>query len=377
VLDEDVEVGLLRLTARAVPEDQGAAGFREAASRVRDWSRVASLADAHGLAPLLHQRLLDANVEVPIEARQQIFAAWIRRRDASRAQCTALAEILETFQREQIDVVVLKGGALAHVLYPSFELRPLGDLDLLVAPRQARRAQAALAAMGFAAPQTPDSKRLVSHHHLPAAVRQRGGQLVQVEIHTDALTRDVTGSITLDRLTSPRQRFSVLGQPAETLGPLDMLAHLCRHAAERATLLRLIWVADIVGYASRYDAMIDWDRLRRTDPFVLNAIGLFHLVTPLPPALQARVPLPRRDLNGVGVACRPLSETLSRNHSSLGIARDLFWPSEWWLRLHYGVGDRASITRLRFLTHPTRVSYWFVRRATAYARWTLMRRRSR
>jgi hypothetical protein len=149
-----------------------------------------------------------------------------------------------------------------------------------------------------------------------------------------------------------------------------MLRHLCRHAAERASLLRLIWIADAVGYAGRYCKDIPWSDLRARDPFVLNALGLLHLVTPLPVEVLEHVkPALGDGLRGIGASCKPLTETLRWNRSLRDIGRDLFAPSDWWLRFHYGVGDGSSLIWQRWVGHPLRVGQWFARRAFAYGRW--------
>jgi hypothetical protein len=145
-----------------------------------------------------------------------------------------------------------------------------------------------------------------------------------------------------------------------------MLYHLCRHAAEVAALLRLIWVADIVGYATRYRQDISWTMLGRRYPFVLNALSLLHLLTPLPPELLEHVTPPRaRTLDGVGVACKPLSLIVDRRRPLADIYRDLFDPSDWWLRLYYGVDGDSSLWWYRRIRHPLKVGHWLARRAGA------------
>ena len=103
-------------------------------------------------------------------------------------------------------------------------------------------------------------------------------------------------------------------------------------------------------------------------------MSLLHLVTPLSaPVLAHVVPADGDGMRGVGEACRPLAEIVRRNRPVAAIAGDLLAPSDWWLRLHYGVpADRPLLWR-RALVHPGRVAYWVARRAIAYARWDARR----
>ena len=361
---------LLRLTARVPLDAPNRLALAEAAARVESWADLPDAAEAHGLAPLTHVHLSRADLPIPLEVRQRLFGLAALHRQANRVRCRALAEILDAFEAAGISVLVLKGAALAHLLYPSRGLRPLSDLDLLVAAREAGRAQRTLASLGFAAPEGPASRRLAGHHHLPAATKHRDGHFVHVEIHRDALSRDVAGSLSMERTYEARQSFSIDGRPAHTFGHADMLYHLCRHLAERAALLRLIWVADVVAYAARFRDVIVWDDLRERYPFVLNTLSLLHLLTPLPEELLAHVaPARAAGMRGIGVAGRPLSESIRRGRPLRAICRDVLMPSEWWLRLHYGVSGSQPLGWHRWVVHPLHVGRSLARRAGAYARW--------
>jgi len=323
-----------------------------------DWSTLPLTADAHGLVPLLRAHLTRAGIDPPMEARQQLVAGALQHRHANHVRLQVLEELLEAFDRASISVLVLKGAALAHVLYPSPDLRPMSDLDLLVDARDADRAQAVAISTGLA-----EGPRAIGHHHLPGLAKGVEGHAIHVEIHVDGVSRDTPGSITMRTLRSAPREFTVGARTARTFGHADMLYHLCRHTAERASLLRLIWIADIVGYAARYRDDIDWEALRRKDPFVLNALSLFHLVTSLPEALLAHVtPASGDGLSGIGIACQPLAEILIRHRSLAAIRREIFDPSDWWLRLYYGLGDGDSLAWHRTVTHPLQVAWWLARR---------------
>jgi Uncharacterised nucleotidyltransferase len=374
-VDDPALADVLRLCARADHDWVDDPQLRAATARLGDWAALTAAAEAHGLAPLVHVHLTQAGIEVPVDARRQLAAAMLQHRAANRARLLALRDILDAFDRAGIPALVLKGAALAHVLYASEGLRPFGDLDLLVDARSASQAQATLASLGFIAPVRSPNRQLFRHHHLPAALKQSLGYVIQVELHTNAISRDSPGSLSMDRLTSPPQSFAMEGRTAQALGHADMLFHLCRHTAECASWLRLILVADVVGYATRYCDVIPWPDVRRRYPFVPTALSLLHAVTPLPDALLEHVrPARVERLSGVGVSCKPLAD-IFRRHRRLGdIGRDLFAPSDWWLRLHYGVDETLPLAWQRMVQHPLRVGYWLTRRAATQIQWVLGRR---
>jgi Uncharacterised nucleotidyltransferase len=361
---------VLRLGAKVACDPADYTRLAGAAARIDNWSDLPTAAEAHGLAPLLSLHLAGAGVRMPVEIRQHLVGLALHHREANRVRFQVLREVLDALEAASIPVLVLKGAALAHLLYPSTGLRPLSDLDLLVSSRLAGRAQSVLAEIGFNAPSSPTSRALAAHHHLPAATRFCDGHIVHVEIHTDALSRDSRDSLSMEQLSGAPQSLSIEGRPARTLGHADMLWHLTRHVAECASLLRLIWVADVVGYATRYRDAIPWPEVRGRYPFVLNALSLLHLVTPLPAELLAHVtPARTQGLRGIGVSCKPLTEIVKLDRPVREIARDVFDPSDWWLRLYYGLGDEAPLRWHRWVTHPLRVGYWVRRRAMTSVRW--------
>jgi hypothetical protein len=69
--------------------------------------------------------------------------------DASGILEPAAAALFGAFASEGVDALLLKGPALARLLYTSDEHRPYVDLDLLVAPAQFERAEAVLRRIGY------------------------------------------------------------------------------------------------------------------------------------------------------------------------------------------------------------------------------------
>src|SRR6185503_4285201 len=178
-----------RRSARAQADAADREALVEAAAKLTNWQAVPDAAEAHGLAPLLHHHLTTAGVVMPTDVHQRLFGLAALHRDANRVRFRVLGQILDAFDIAGISVLVLKGAALAHLVYPAPGLRPMSDVDLLVHPEQAALSQSVLADLGFSAPPSPQHRRLASHHHLPAASILRDGHYLQVEIHTDALSR--------------------------------------------------------------------------------------------------------------------------------------------------------------------------------------------
>jgi hypothetical protein len=244
------------------------------------------------------------------------------------------------------------------MVYPQPGLRPMRDLDILVKAPQARQAQQLLGHLGFSAP-LPGSGPLPDKH-LATATRPCEGLTVSVELHHNLFNIFDPASMTLAQLSGPPLSFSLDGVTAYTLSGEDMLWHLCQHIAYHASIwepIRLIWVADVVGFAEHFAEQINWARVTRCYPLALNTLSLFHFITPLSEKLRglARLKIGPRPPQGVGqeFAGFPRYRLKAlRGQSYRHVLHETFFPSEWWLRLHYRLNSAQSLFWYRWFRHP-------------------------
>lgn len=348
----DPQHAFLRAFAYAELDADGHARIRAAARRVADWHVLPALADQHGLAPLVWHHAKSCSLDSPADVWRQLAALAAQRRQQSRVQADVLCEIVDAFAAAGIEHVILKGAILAHVLYQESGLRPMSDLDILVAPEATIEAQTLLAALGFDAPLQPTSRLLRFHHHLPPATRRRDGVTITVEIHRDALSSDQPAALRLDTLSASPRDVVVGTRRLRALGHEDMLLHLSWHVLEPREYTRLISVADFVGYAARYESEIDWPLLRRVQPRVVNALALMHYVTPLPEALRAFRPSAEASPPaGAGRGFLPLRSLAHGTWSVRRFVRHLLYPPDWWMRVYYGVPPERSLFLTRWGRH--------------------------
>ena len=74
-------------------------------------------------------------------------------------------------------------------------------------------------------------------------------------------------------------------------------------------------------------------------------------------------------LRGAGISARPLSDIFEGTSSVTAGLREVLHPTEWWLRLYYGIADTHSVRPYRVAWHPLRVGYWFARRTWQALSW--------
>jgi hypothetical protein len=330
------------------------------------WESLPSQAETHGLGPLLYKHLKATDALVPIEVWRELKGLFLRHRHANAVRGCALGEILSAYQAEGIQALVLKGAALAKLVYPEPGLRPMRDVDLLVSKADAPRAQEVLVELGYDTDPKATGMLPPDHHHMPIAARQIEGMTVSVEVHDDIFpdTRHYRPK-RLEDLVDEGIPFQVDGVEATTLGYEDMLWHVYRHACGPPLLLsrlRLVHMADMVSLVEKYTDQIDWDRLKRQYLQVYNVLPLLHFLTPWSAEALSELPFEiPAEPGDVGLEFQgwPRDRLVGRHEGvRWEVLKDTLSPPEWWLRLFYGVGGEGSWLWNRWVRHPLHVLEW-------------------
>lgn len=272
-----------------------------------DWQAFFYSADAHGVTPLIAARwenlgLLDC---LPVKARARLLKA---RRDNAERNAIVHGEVREYWgliAEANIPAILLKGWALAELLYAPPALRKLADTDLLVPVEHAQDGLRVLEKAGLQP--LPLDRDAWVEKHLPAYWRLNGQQIVYplanqfdpqhprpVELHVRIWEENFRG-LRLGELPHLWQRSritEVAGVPMRVLSREDMLIHLSVHWAghwiERSALLNSL--VDLDRYMRKFNDQLDWSLIvrlgeeARVNRFVYAALEVAHrtLGTPSP-----------------------------------------------------------------------------------------------
>ncbi len=145
-----------------------------------------------------------------------------------------LSALLRACAGAGLDLLVLKGAALAETVYPRPSLRRFGDIDVLVRRAEVARARTLLESLEY----------IVDPLQWEDLARGRDGQAnffkrtergsVVVELHTGLINNDLFfGQVHVAEagLWDRAQPVRLAGVEAQTLGPEDQVLHLCLHLA--------------------------------------------------------------------------------------------------------------------------------------------------
>jgi len=143
-------LGLLAIAASGFDSGAARAVAPRLLRRLPDDATLRHLETA-GLAPLLHWALGDEAARLPADRQEALLAGTLSARARHRALELTTGEVIEISHALDAPVALLKGMSIAQRHYPSPHLRPMGDVDVLVSPRDRPRLQRALRQRGFMA----------------------------------------------------------------------------------------------------------------------------------------------------------------------------------------------------------------------------------
>lgn len=310
------ELAVLLCCARTSLDDARAQRLRALMQRDLDWPALLQMAERHGLAPLLYRHL---HATCPDLLPPAILAHLEEQFFANTQHMLFLAgelrAILEVLEARGIAALPFKGPALAVAAYGNLALRQAGDLDLLVDPRDARAALAALRAYGY----RPRYEGAVSSapYRLHRPFREapawqgsvdllRADDQVAVELHWRLTPRQVPFPLAPADLWRRRSTVALAGADVPVPAAEDLLLILCRHGAGHLWA-SLRWLCDIAELLRARPAL-HWPtvlrRARAVGSLRLLLLGL-HLAHAL---LEAPLPETIHQL----VRADPAVDVLSR-----------------------------------------------------------------
>jgi hypothetical protein len=230
-----------------------------------DWSEFVSLAEHHGVLPLVARNLIglfgvepghaeagrvEAARGLPPEIERSLRSAYEANLRRSLWFTSELARIMRHFERKPLRVIPYKGPVLAQSVYLDVGLRSFSDLDFLISSGDFESAKQALAEIGYhpSAVLTPAVERFwLRTGNERSFDGAPGKNLVELQWtllpHFYAVDCHLN-DLRVEDLLVRAGRTVVGGCEVPCLSPEDSLLVLCVHAAKHLWM-RLIWLSDI------------------------------------------------------------------------------------------------------------------------------------
>ena len=212
-----------------------------------DWDTFLELVARHRLAPAVHASLGQI-AKVPLPVRTAIKNACESNRILILQRLREIRELHEAFARRGVECAVLKGVLAGLEIYGDPSRRHAGDIDLLIRPRDFRKADAALVELGFR-PRTLSFP--IKDSLLPWVLRQACDKeyihpqsRTPVELHWRLIRNPHLLPLEPDEIFAQARLFKIAGTSLRILDPGHQLLFLCAHGAKHGWF-RLFWLVDV------------------------------------------------------------------------------------------------------------------------------------
>jgi hypothetical protein len=288
------------------------------------------------LAPLLHANLKRLGIADPLLARMSEVrrVAWYR-----QIQLTArLKAVLAAFAPAGIETLLLKGLPLGLAYYDDADLRPIGDLDLMIRHRDWGIAVDLLAATGWRAEESMTDPLLRSTHAIEFKDRTGYG----LDLHHSPF-HECLEPIKLEPFWARSVPLTTGDFSSRMLCPADQLLHCLTHGLRANEVATVRWVADAVMILRR-EPGLDWQRLldqtarlRFGQPM---ATGLAYLTLTFPGLVPDDMPTRLRQYKA---SLFEHVESFARRHEHLTGQGSRFG---YFFRLHEGKAFQAKLAQV-------------------------------
>jgi len=241
----ETEWSLLRAACAEVPAEEKTARILGLLSARVRWKALLSLAERHGVQPILAQSLLSLGEQVPTEALIALKQSYQANLHKALFLSSEFVRIADRLSQAGIEFIPYKGLALAETFYGDIALRQSGDIDLLIHATDLKRIRKAIGELGY----TPHVK--LSEDEEEAYLKSgyecafdgtAGRNLLEVQWaiqpHFYAVDLDFEG------LFRRAQPVRVAGSEVKSLLTEDLFLVLALHAAKHVWG-RLIWLCDL------------------------------------------------------------------------------------------------------------------------------------
>lgn len=220
------------------------------------WPVLQSLAEEHGMMPLLAARILECGqAAAPPEILEKLRQRQRQQVVFALSLSAELFRLLDRFMASSVEVMVTKGPVLSVRCYGDPAIRQYTDLDLIVRHRDIHRTTEIMVSFGYL-PRIPlqdvRAKKKPGEY-----VFRHPSTRVLIEFHTEHTFRYYPRPVNIEKLFARRASVTVDDHEVPALAVEDELILICIHGAKHFWE-RLLWIADVAALVGSQS--LDWKR---------------------------------------------------------------------------------------------------------------------
>ncbi len=260
----------------------------EAEKNGLDWGIFLEKARENGVSALVYSRLNDIKkdyLSIPADIFEELKGNYYLNATKNTLIFEELGKILEVFKKSELEVMVLKGAALAERVYGNIALRPMSDVDLLVREKDMAHADEQLKTLGYRPTDITVGEVDFSSTYLTTLdYRSPEENSPSFHIHWHFVNSTIPNesyikNIRIEDVWKDAKSTEIAGVETLVMAPHHLLIHLSEHALRVThSLSKLSLLCDINEAVNFYQDQLDWDRLiHETSRFNLDKMVYLSL----------------------------------------------------------------------------------------------------
>ena len=243
--------------------------------------------DKHGLLNIAYW----FQDQLPTACHQQLAEQHQLNQFYARLMQRRIATVLAALNAAGIDYMLVKGPALAYVIYPNPLLRPYKDIDIIVREKDWTRTHHQLIDMGYdpiGVSDAPPPKLFPLQVNYESEYRHPETRLL-IEVHYDDILNAGLRSRDVDGFWQRSQICEIVGEPVRVMAKSDQLLHLCAHGHHHA-YSEIKWMTDIGLMVRDHSGDLDWNQFIQTTQAEEAQVSVHYSLTILGKLLDIHAP---------------------------------------------------------------------------------------
>lgn len=246
---------LIRYCARLDIGNNLAGKIKAILSPELNWDYFFKRARSEGILSLVYKTLSEidcAKSVIPEGIRERLHSSYYTIAARNTLLYKKLDNILDSFNQDNIEVILLKGMALAQTVYPDIALRPMYDIDILIHEKDLPLIEEKLKKLGYM-----NSSSYPEDFHKDNMMVDVHWELMNI---TRVKSRSKSYRINMNEIWQNSRVIEIAGRKVRILSAEHNLMELCLHLTLHHDLSGLIWFVDIAQLIEHCKNEIDWDR---------------------------------------------------------------------------------------------------------------------
>jgi hypothetical protein len=243
----------------------------EAEKNNLDWDSFLKKARENGISAVVYSKLNKIKKDcphIPSFVFEELKKIYYMNATKNSLIFVELEKVLDTFRKAGIQVIVLKGAALAEKIYGNLALRPMTDVDLLAKKEDLFRLDEQMKILGYRPSDISINEVDFSSTYLTTLdYRSLSPNSTSFHVHWHFVNSTIPNesyikNIKIEDIWRDAEKIKIADAETLVMAPHHLLIHLSEHALRIThSLSKLSLLCDISESVNFYKERLDWDRL--------------------------------------------------------------------------------------------------------------------